>query len=104
MLAYEWPGNVRELENVLERMVITSETYEIGPENLPEYICQGVEKDRDRHITVSEICTIEEAVVEVEKQLLEKARYQFRTTTKMAEALGVNQSTVVRKLQRHSIS
>lgn len=100
-----WPGNVRELENVLERMVVTSDTYEMGPESLPDYIYrEGDGESARKPVVVTDICSIEAAVNEVEKQLLEKARYRFRTTTKMAEALGVNQSTIVRKMQRHCIS
>jgi PAS domain S-box-containing protein len=104
LINYTWPGNVRELENVLERSVITSETYEIGPENLPDYISLNNTSQMNSHVSVSKLCTLEEAISEVEKQLLQKARFRCKTTTKMAEVLGVNQSTIVRKLKRYSIS
>ena len=100
---HHWPGNVRELENVLERMVVTSGSSEIDISCLPEYVYQENISTK-KPVVVSEICSIKTAITEVEKQLLEKARYRFKTTTKMAEVLGVNQSTVVRKMQRHCIS
>ena len=54
-----------------------------------EYIYrEGGDPSVKKPIIVTEICSIETAVTEVERQLLEKARFRFRTTTKMAEALG----------------
>jgi len=32
---YDWPGNVRELENIVERLVVLSETNTITVEHLP---------------------------------------------------------------------
>jgi nitrogen regulation protein NR(I) len=34
--AYSWPGNIRQLENVLERMVLLSDTSRLRVEDLPE--------------------------------------------------------------------
>jgi transcriptional regulator with GAF, ATPase, and Fis domain len=38
MVDYPWPGNVRELENAIERMVVTSQSETILPEDLPTEI------------------------------------------------------------------
>ncbi len=35
---YSWPGNIRQLENVLERMVLMSESTVLGARDLPEEI------------------------------------------------------------------
>ncbi len=37
-LAYAWPGNVRELENLMERLVVMSESEWIDREALPEFM------------------------------------------------------------------
>ncbi len=34
---YEWPGNVRELRNVVERLIILSETSFITKEDIEKY-------------------------------------------------------------------
>jgi transcriptional regulator with GAF, ATPase, and Fis domain len=55
---YAWPGNVRELENVVERLVVTAHTPEIGPEQLPAEIRQQdwitVRPKRERRRTVAD--------------------------------------------------
>jgi len=43
---------------------------------------------------------LKEAVIEVEKQLLEQALKEYGSTYKVAQVLDVNQSTIVRKLNR----
>jgi len=35
MMAHDWPGNVRELENVIERVVLLSQTEEADASDLP---------------------------------------------------------------------
>jgi DNA-binding NtrC family response regulator len=38
LLRYPWPGNVRELENLVERMLVLTESATIGVDDLPEQI------------------------------------------------------------------
>lgn len=102
LVAYNWPGNVRELENLIERFVVTVDGPEILPQHLPEYLRRadpGGEK-----LLVLDICPLKEAMEELERQLLAKALARFPNTYRMADALEVNQSTIVRKLHRYGIS
>ncbi|MCO5387872.1 MAG: hypothetical protein NHB14_21120 [Desulfosporosinus sp.] len=46
------------------------------------------------------VVPLKEAIDDLEQQLVTLAMKLHRTTVKAAEALGVNQSTVVRKLQK----
>ena len=48
--------------------------------------------------------TLQNALDRVEKQILEQARQRFGSQTEIAYALGVNQSTIARKLKRHGVS
>ncbi|MGB9975576.1 sigma 54-interacting transcriptional regulator [Thermovenabulum sp.] len=98
---YSWPGNVRELENFIERILVTSEKNFIGVEDLPQYIKKS-ETSRQNHckITVEGLMPLKEAIEMVEKQLLFLARKQCKNTYEMADLLGINQSTVVRKLKK----
>lgn len=100
--SYNWPGNVRELENLVERLLVTKEDNEIGVAQLPDYIFEGKSRFPNR-IYVLDIYPLKEATEELEKQLIVMAHSRYKNTYKMAKALEINQSTVVRKLQKYQL-
>ena len=69
----------------------------IGVESLPEAL---ITADAGEVVHVNEIIPLKEAQKILEKKLLAMARKKFKTTTAIAEALGINQSTVSRKLSK----
>lgn len=93
--AYNWPGNIRELKNVMENMVVISNSEYLRSGDLP-----WIRQDENRSDGMP---TLKEAVEEFEKQFLKKAKEQWGTTEKMAQALDVNQSTISRKLNKYNI-
>jgi transcriptional regulator with PAS, ATPase and Fis domain len=98
---YSWPGNVRELKNVVERMVIMSESNELLPEHLPKHIINSHKEKLD--IRINKLMPLKKASFELEKQLILMAREQLGSTKKVAEFLEVSQSTVVRRLREAKI-
>ncbi len=100
---YNWPGNVRELENLIERMMVVSTENVLTPNDLPPYL-QNVILAKHSEIIVSGIIPLQDAVANVEKQILEKAYAQYRTTRQMAKELKIAASTVVRKAAKYGIS
>jgi len=98
---YSWPGNVRELENLIERLVVTVEGDEITVRDLPRAILEegGVSQP---HVVVGGIMPLRQAVEEVERQLIQRALAEKRSTYSIARLLGVNQSTVVRKIRKYA--
>ena len=101
LINYNWPGNVRELENLVERVVVTVDALEVLPMHLPDYILHG--DGTSAKVFVLDICPLKSATDELERQLLNKALIKFQNTYKMADALEVNQSTIVRKMHRYGI-
>ncbi|MDF2682268.1 MAG: transcriptional regulator [Brevibacillus sp.] len=99
---YEWPGNVRELENLIERLVVTSKGDIITSEQIPSSIANMVASGKNG-IKVFDLLPMTEAVEEVERQLLQRAFDRYKTTTKMAEVLGISQPSVSRKLKKYNI-
>ncbi|MFL0365137.1 sigma-54 interaction domain-containing protein [Pseudobacillus sp. 179-B 2D1 NHS] len=96
----EWKGNVRELENFIEQIVVTAQKPLIHLEDLPLAMKHMIHNEH--HLPFNHL-TLKKAVEETEKQLLSHALKQHKTTRKMAKALGVNQTTIMRKLQKYEL-
>lgn len=90
---YDWPGNVRELENIIERLVIMSEGRQIRRQNLPDYILDP------RYRPIPNARPLKEAVRELEIKLIDEAVGQAGSIRKAAALLGVDHSTLVKKLK-----
>jgi transcriptional regulator with PAS, ATPase and Fis domain len=81
---------------MVENLVVLVNEEEILPEHLPEYCFQSTHSEE--HVFVKGILPLKSAKKMLEKQLLMNAQEKYQTTREIAQALGVNQSTVVRKL------
>ncbi len=96
---YDWPGNVRELENALERAAVLAGGEGIGVEHLPDRV---VEPPAERLVSDAApsnptLDTIERAYIlwVLEAEEGNKAR--------AAEVLGIDPSTLYRKLNRYGV-
>lgn len=100
-MRYSWPGNVRELENVVERLVVTSERNQITINDLPNEIYNKKEENNSGGVFVSRLMPLKEATALIEYQLIEKALEEGGSTYRAAEILEVDQSTIVRKMKKY---
>lgn len=98
-LDYHWPGNVRELENMVERILVTAPQKKVALADLPFQLKK--ELNVARPIMVNNLIPLRKAIAEVEKQLIVKAVREYGSTYKAAKVLDVNQSTIVRKIQKY---
>lgn len=105
---YDWPGNVRELENLIERLIVTSDKNIITPSILPFSNEEGMNAIHSEEWALETFeeqgMTLQEALQEVEKKWLKRAHRQYKTTYEMAKYLGVSQPTVVRRLKKYNIN
>ncbi|MGI6112544.1 MAG: sigma 54-interacting transcriptional regulator [Mahellales bacterium] len=99
-LEYKWPGNVRELENIMERLVVTASSDIITEEDLPPVLKTPVDTQTGSGKEIT-LLPLKKALEEREKELILQARQLYDSTYKIAEVLEVNQSTIVRKLQKY---
>jgi PAS domain S-box-containing protein len=101
LLAYHYPGNVRELMNICERLVVMTESPHIDMEDLPKAITDSLPPPSACGATVlKEGETLPQVMAAIEQRLIRQALEKYGTQARAAEALGVNQSTIARKLKR----
>ncbi|TAN46047.1 MAG: sigma-54-dependent Fis family transcriptional regulator [Nitrospirae bacterium] len=95
-LSHQWPGNVRELENVIERAVIMEPSSEINAASLPPEI----RKSPFDPLSHTGLMTLEE----MEKFLIQRTlRILDGQKNKAAEALGIDVTTLWRKLKKYGL-
>ena len=104
LTAYPYPGNVRELMNICERLVVMSDTELIGLADLPAQIGNHAADSQTHLNKLPSGLSLTETLERVERELLEKARAQYRNQSEIAAALGVNQSTIARKLKKYHLT
>lgn len=99
---YPWPGNVRELKNTLEQMVVLGYDEQLQVRDLPWYNLPAGSSVAPA-VQVSGIIPLKEALEQTEKKLLENALKKYRTSRQISRVLDIDQSTVVRKLNKYSL-
>ncbi|MBN2284274.1 MAG: sigma 54-interacting transcriptional regulator [Deltaproteobacteria bacterium] len=92
---YNWPGNVRELANVIERLVVVTSDSIIYPHHLPLEFCEKV-----RYDTLSGDVTLKEHLEKVEMAVIRNAVEKYGSARKAAPHLGIDPSTLTRKLKK----
>ncbi|MDN4594504.1 sigma 54-interacting transcriptional regulator [Polycladomyces subterraneus] len=98
---YNWPGNIRELQNFVEWMYVAAEDDVIDISCLPPAIYDRFRfNSNESPIVINRIIPLKEALQFVEQELIKKAQSVTTSTYQIAELLKVNQSTVVRKLNK----
>ena len=97
IMAYDWPGNVRELENALERAVTLTRGDEIAAASLPARVTE-----RKASPLVSERPHANPTLDAVERAyIMFVLQGEAGNKTRAAEVLGIDPSTLYRKLGRY---
>lgn len=108
---YNWPGNIREMQNVVERMAHLAGDLPLQVKHLPPEIkSTNLDSNLGDGETSSSL-TIFEAVgkqkqirIELERDLIVKLLKQFNNNVSMvAREMGVDRSTIYRKMKRYKI-
>lgn len=95
--SYRWPGNVRELQNVIERAVLLGKGDKVGSEDLPPNVLAAgpvqVESVGNRTLKQALSCPERQIILDV----LEANNWNRQAT---AAALGINRTTLYKKMKR----
>jgi PAS domain S-box-containing protein len=98
---YSFPGNLRELANLIEQLaaLTTSKKIEVGdlPPNILPDSSWSLKQNKNEHFSLSQ------AVEILEKQMITEAFGLYSNQIQVAEQLGINQSTLSRKLKKYEI-
>jgi PAS domain S-box-containing protein len=96
LMEYPWYGNVRELQNTVERLVVTISDQEISPNHLPQKMMQLVDINHQSK-------SLKDSVEQFEKNVIQKTLHGCKTMKEASEKLGVDASTISRKIKKHKI-
>jgi two-component system response regulator AtoC len=107
LIAYSWPGNVRELENTIKKLVILEDENHILSELTPSLnhnVPKKTEDDSSQSVHTPNIPLkhlSKRAVLEVEKEMIQKALKQTNwNRKKAAEQLGISYKALLYKMKK----
>jgi len=95
LINYSWPGNVREVMNVIERLVVIAPGDRIGINDLPI----DADNDLDDKILYQDF-DLKKYIKDQEISFIRKAIKKYGNARKAAPHLGLDSSTLTRKLKK----
>jgi transcriptional regulator with PAS, ATPase and Fis domain len=101
LLKLDWKGNQLEVKNLIERLITESESAIITKDDLP--INYRSSEPNDLDLLEVEGQTLPLILESVEEKVLINAKKHCKTTTEIANMLGISQPSVVRKLKKYSL-
>lgn len=103
---YSWPGNIRELENIIERLVLTSNKELIDIPDLPQEFLEkacsenllspAAGKSDAPHINLLKL-----QKEDAEAQLIIQKYKELGSSYKVADALGISQTQAYKKIKKY---
>lgn len=95
LLQYAWPGNVRELKNIIERMVVTSDTDLITVEDLPMGRSYNWQNKKLQHMPMKE------RLERIEYTFMKEALDTYGSIRQAAKKLQMTVPTFIRKKKKY---
>ncbi len=96
LMAHDWPGNVRELENVIQRLVLLSETNEFTLKNIEI-------NDQMNFVRPDSIQTLEEVTRKHIIHVIRHCNGKIAGTDGAARLLGLKRTTLISRMEKLGI-
>ena len=96
LIHYSWPGNVRQLENLIERLVVISDSI-IQVADLPDMITDNVEQVTQLALPTS----LDKAVDETKRFLIRRAYQTHKSSRKVAIDLDISQTKASKLIREY---
>ncbi len=98
---YHWPGNVRELQNIVERAVLLGKGPEIGIQDLPSHLTEGMMPTKLPVPAPGTRQTLKQALEGPERVIIMQClRENNWNRNETADQLGINRTTLYKKMKR----
>ena len=104
----EWPGNIRELENVVQRLMISARGEQITLLEVMRELHAEVFENTPLDVAVEgakegQVMDLEKMVENFEKNIIKHACEKYGSTRKVARAIGISQTQLVRKKKKYGV-
>lgn len=104
LIRYDWPGNVREMQNLIERLVIMSDTERIGLDFLRPYLTPGQTAAAQEVMQISEPTTRTMSLKEFEKnKVVASLERNEWLQYKAAESLGITPRQMGYRVKKYGL-
>lgn len=116
LVAYDWPGNIREIKNIIERLVLISDSPCINANLFKDQLIIGTHEnnisdntnnDKNSHYDIVDTTeyqgTLKNRIEIFEKLQIISVLNSSSTLKEAANILGIDISTLVRKKQRYEL-
>ena len=105
LAGYDWPGNVRELKNAVEGAFNMAEGELIRGEDLPEYISENFEAERNASTGAGHLpdLSLQDYMNTCESVYIREKMKNYDSLAGLAEFLGVSKQTLNYKLKKYGL-
>ena len=97
MMNYPWPGNVRELENAIEHGIICAQNNQVVADSLPQDVYNYCNQN---HSQQTDQDSAENEIIGQRNSIMEALKRSNGSKAMAARILGVDRSTLWRRMQR----
>jgi PAS domain S-box-containing protein len=100
---YSWPGNIRELQNVIERSAISFDGDKITKFQIERLLYPKASGGYTMEAVPRNGATINEMLDDFEKNIIEESLKQYKNASQAASVLGLNKSTMSRRMNKYGL-